>query len=146
VRLRLFAAVLAAAALAGCAAQPAPATEERALALRGIMRDMGRDLTAITDGLSREDYYAIERSARRLATHPQPPAEERVRIITWLGANAARFKGYDDEVHAHAEALAAAARERQPRPALEAFSRLQSACMGCHVEFRKPLLERFYPL
>jgi cytochrome c556 len=140
-------ALIAAVVLAGCAGQPPAGTEERALALRGIMRDMGHDLTAITDGLSREDYYAIERSARRLATHPQPPAEERVRIITWLGANAAaRFKGYDDEVHAHAEALAAAARGRQPRPALEAFSRLQSACMGCHVEFRKPLLERFYPL
>ena len=65
---------------------------------------------------------------------------------TRLGADAARFKGYDDEVHKHAQALAAAGRERQPRPVLEAFSQLQSACVGCHVEFRKPLLERFYPL
>jgi len=134
------------AALAGCAAQPAPRTEEAALALRGIMRDMGRELTTVTDALLREDYYAVERSASRLAAHAQPPAEERVRIITWLGADAARFKGYDDEVHKHAQALAAAGRERQPRPVLEAFSQLQSACVGCHVEFRKPLLERFYPL
>lgn len=145
-RLRSVAVPLALAALAGCAAQPAPRAEEGALALRGIMRDMGRELTAAADALLREDYYAVERSASRLAAHAQPPAEERVRIITWLGGEAARFKGFDDEVHGHAQALAAAARERQPRPVLEAFSKLQSACVGCHVEFRKRLLERFYPL
>ncbi len=145
-RMRSVAAPLALAALVGCAAQPAPRAEEAALALRGIMRDMGRELTALTDALLREDYYAVERSASRLAAHAQPPAEERVRIIAWLGVEAGRFKGFDDEAHGHAQALAAAARERQPRPALEAFSKLQSACVGCHVEFRKRLLERFYPL
>ena len=68
-RLRSVAVPLALAALAGCAAQPAPRAEEGALALRGIMRDMGRELTAATDALLREDYYAVERSASRLAAH-----------------------------------------------------------------------------
>jgi cytochrome c556 len=36
------------------------------------------------------------------------------------------------------------ARQRQPRAALEAFHKLQSACMACHLEFRQPYLTQFY--
>jgi cytochrome c556 len=133
---RLFILLLLAATLGGCASE---------LALRGIMRDMGRDVAEIAEGLLREDYDAVERAASRLATHPQPPAEERARIITWLGARAARFRGHDAEANEHAKALAAAARLRQPAPALEAFHKMQSACMDCHVEFRDALRKQFYP-
>ena len=133
--------VLAAALfLGGCAAQPSGP----AMGLRGIMRDMGRDAAAIADGLMREDYALVERAALKVAEHPQPAPEERVRIITWLGPRAGRFRGYDQEVHGHGQALAAAARQRQPRAALEAFHKLQSACMACHLEFRQPYLTQFY--
>jgi cytochrome c556 len=133
---------LAAVLLAGCAAQPAPAP----MALRGIMREMGRDALVVADALVREQYPALERSALKLAEHAQPPAEERARIITWLGPRAARFRGYDQEAHGHAQALAAAARERQGKAALEALHKLQSTCMGCHLEFREAYLRQFYAL
>lgn len=133
---RLLTLLLLAAALGGCASE---------LALRGIMRDMGRDVGEIAEGLLREDYEAVERAASRLASHPQPPSEERARIITWLGPRAARFRGHDAEANEHAKALAAAARLRHPAPALEAFHKLQLACMGCHVEFRGALRKQFYP-
>lgn len=114
------------------------------MALRGIMRDMGGEAAAVADGLMREDYALVERAALKVAEHPQPPPEERARIITWLGARAVRFRGYDQEVHGHGQAIAAAARQRQPKAALEAFHKLQSACMACHLEFRQPYLAQFY--
>jgi cytochrome c556 len=126
--------------LGGCAAQPSGP----AMALRGIMRDMGREAAALADGLMREDYALVERAALKVAEHPQPPPEERARIITWLGARAVRFRGYDQEVHGNGQAVAAAARQRQPKAALEAFHKLQSACMACHLEFRQPYLAQFY--
>jgi len=138
-RLLLFG--LAVALAGGCALQPA-----QTLALRGIMRDMGREAGAIAEGLAREDWARVEQAAGRIAAHPQPPVEERGRIITWLGPRAARFRGYDQEANSQAEALAAAARARDGKAALEAFHRMQAACMGCHGDFRQPLLERFYPL
>jgi hypothetical protein len=122
--------------LGGCASD---------LALRPIMRDMGRDTGVIAEALAREDYALLERAAQRIASHPQPPVEERARIITWLGARAARFRGYDQQANAQAEVLAAAARAGDGKAALEAFHRMQAACMGCHAEFREPLLKQFYP-
>ena len=106
--------------LGGCVAQPSGP----AMALRCIMRDMGREAAALADGLMREDYALVERAALKVAEHPQPPPEERARIITWLGARAVRFRGYDQEVHGHGQAVAAAARQRQPKAALEAFHKL----------------------
>ena len=134
--------VLAAAGLAGCAMPP----EREALALRGVMRDMGREAAAIAEGLMQEDYARVEAAALRVASHPQPPVEERARIITWLGARAARFRGHDAEANQHAQAVAAAARRRDARAALGAFHEMQSACNACHAEFRRPLLEKFYGL
>lgn len=143
---RLLLLLPAIAALAACVAEPARRAEPPALALRAIMRDMGREAGAIAEGLLREDYALVEQAAGRIAAHPQPPVEERGRIITWLGPRAARFRGYDQEANTHAGTLAAAARARDARAALEAFHRMQGACMGCHTDFRQALLERFYPL
>jgi len=142
---RLLLAALAAAAVAGCAGSVERAGDS-ALALRGIMRDMGREVAAIAEGLMQEDYARVEAAALRVASHPQPPVEERARIITWLGARAAGFRGRDAEANRHAQAVAAAARSRDAGSALAAFTSLQSACNACHAEFRRPLLEKFYGL
>jgi len=131
-----------AAALAGCAGPPERAADT--LALRAIMRDMGREAAAIAEGLMHEDYARVEAAASRVASHPQPPVEERARIITWLGPRAALFRGHDAEANRHAQAVAAAARGRDAKAALAAFHDMQSACNACHAEFRRPLLERFY--
>ena len=110
------------------------------------MRDMGKEAGAIAEGLAREDYPALAQAAARIAAHPQPPAQERAQIITWLGARAARFRGFDQQANDEAAALAAAARAGDGEAALDAFHRMQAACLGCHAEFRRPLLQRFYPL
>lgn len=36
------------------------------MALRGVMRELGEQMQAVTDGISREDYEVIERSARAI--------------------------------------------------------------------------------
>ena len=140
---RMLAAVFLAVLLTGCAGAPAPRPEP--LALRALMQELGRDSGAIAEALAREDWLLVERAAGRIAAHPQPPAEERAKIIAFLGARAGKFRGYDQEAGQHAQALAAAARRADGRAALEAFYRMQSACMGCHAEFRPALLRQFYP-
>ena len=52
----------------GLAAEP--------LALQRAMKDMGRNMQVIVDGLSREDYAVVEKAARAIADHPQPPLGE----------------------------------------------------------------------
>jgi cytochrome c556 len=141
-RMKAWLLLAAALLLAGCASGPA----RPEMALRGIMRDMGREAAALADALMREDYARVESAALKVAEHPQPPPEERARIITWLGPRAVRFRGYDQDVHKHAQAAAAAAQQRDARAALAAFHEAQSACMGCHLEFRSGYLKQFYGL
>lgn len=114
------------------------------LALRGIMKNMGRDMQAIVDGLSREDYPAVEGAALSIAGHPQPPAGEKMRLLGFVGGNTLRYKAFDDETHDHAAVLARAAKSGNGVEVITAFRRLQSTCLACHQMFRKPLQEHFY--
>ncbi len=74
-----------------------PAAEP--LALRKIMKDLGGNMQAVTDGISREDWMLIEKTAPLIAEHPQPPLLEKMRIMSFIGGNMARFKAYDGETH-----------------------------------------------
>ncbi len=47
------------------------------LALRGIMKDLGTNMQVITDGISREDWALIEKTAPLIADHPQPPSQRK---------------------------------------------------------------------
>lgn len=114
------------------------------LALRGIMKEMGGNMQVITDGISREDWALIERTAPLIADHPQPPLSEKMRIIAFMGSDMGRFKGYDAETHKAAEALKQAAGIQDGPAVIATFQRLQTTCYGCHHDFRGAFLKNFY--
>lgn len=120
----------------GLAAEP--------LALQRAMKDMGRNMQVIVDGLSREDYAVVEKAARAIADHPQPPLGEKLRILSFVGGDKARFKAFDDETHDIAIALAKASKIGNGEEAIAAFQKLQSSCLACHQAFRKPFVEHFH--
>lgn len=131
-------------AVLGCAGLPAASWAAEPLALQGIMKDMGRNMQVIVDGLSREDYALVERAALAIAEHPQPPFGEKMRILGFAGGDAPRFKVFDSETHDNAMALAKASAGGKGAESIEAFRKLQSSCLACHQAFRKPFRKHFY--
>ncbi|MFZ5510200.1 MAG: cytochrome c [Pseudomonadota bacterium] len=128
----------------GCAWTPQAGWTAEPLVLQKIMKDMGRNMQLVTDGISREDYEAVEQAAVAIADHPQPPLGEKARIIGFIGSNMGRFKAYDGETHDNAMTLAKAAREKNGQGAIDAFHKLQGSCLACHTAFRKPFVDHFY--
>lgn len=114
------------------------------LALQRIMKDMGRNMQIITDGISREDWDLVEKTAPLIADHPQPPFGEKARVMAFAGANIGRFKAYDGETHDQAQAVGKAAKSGDGQGVILAFQKLQSSCYNCHSEFRKSFVEHFY--
>lgn len=128
----------------GCAGLPVASLAAEPLALQGIMKDMGRSMQAIVDGLSREDYAVVEKAALAIAEHPQPPVGEKMRILSFVGGDAPRFKVFDGETHDNAMALARASKNGRGNESIAAFHKLQSSCLACHQAFRKSFQEHFY--
>jgi len=128
----------------GCALAPLTSLAAEPLALQGIMKDMGRNMQVIVDGLSREDYAVVEKAALAIAVHPQPPAGEKMRFMGFVGSNAPRFKAFDGETHDNATALAKASKSGNGEDVIASFQKLQSSCLACHQAFRKPFQEHFY--
>ena len=116
------------------------------LALRGIMKNLGSNMQVITDGISREDWALVEKTAPLIADHPQPPMSEKAHIMSLFGPNMGKFKSYDEETHKAAEFLGEAAGKQDGQAVIAAFQSLQTACFNCHQEFRKPFIEHFYGL
>jgi cytochrome c556 len=114
------------------------------LALRAVMKDLGHHMQVVTDGISREDWELVEKHARLIADHPQPPFTEKARILGFAGSNLGRFRAYDTETHDRAVAVGKAARAGDAHGAIVAFQKLQTSCDDCHSAFRKPFVEYFY--
>lgn len=120
------------------------AADAEPLELRRIMLELGKNMQTVTDGISREDWEQVAKIAPRIAEHPQPSAGEKVRILSFVGADMGRFKGYDEQTHQAARALADAAARRDGKGAIAAFAGVQNSCLACHQSFRKPFVEHFY--
>jgi len=118
--------------------------EEKSMALRKIMREMGRNLQVITDGISREDWKQVAKTAPLIADHPQPPWREKVRILSFIGTEARTFKGYDQQTHDAAQAMREAAERKDGPAVIAAFANVQTSCLACHEAFRDPFLKHFY--
>ncbi len=110
------------------------------LTLRAVMQDMGRHMQSISDGISREEWAQVEKSANSIAAHPQPSAPEKVRIMNFLGADMGKFKAHDNATHKAAQAISDAAAKGDGGGVIDAFRDTQTACLNCHREFRKPLV------
>ena len=128
----------------GCALAPLASPAAEPLALQRVMKDMGRNMQVIVDGISREDYAVVEKAALAIADHPQSPAGEKMRILSFVGSNTARFKAFDGETHDNAMALARVSKSGNGEDAIASFQKLQSSCLACHQAFRKPFIDHFY--
>ncbi len=120
------------------------AAEAKPLALRRIMQDLGKSMQVITDGISREDWELVAKTAPLIADHPQPPLVEKLRILNFVGADAEKFKGHDEKTHQAAQELRQAATHQDGPAVVAAFASLQNSCLACHRSFRKPFMEHFY--
>lgn len=121
-----------------------PPAEAESLALRKIMKEMGRNLQVITDGISREDWKLVAETAPLIADHPQPPALEKMRILSFIGTEARTFKGYDQKTHEAAQVMQEAAERNDGTAVIAAFAEVQTSCLACHETFREPFLKHFY--
>ncbi len=136
-----LAVVLLASAATVCAQAAEPAAP---MALRNIMVQLGRDMQAVVGAISTEDWTQVVHLAPEIAWHPEPPLSEKMRILTWLGTDAGRFRGFDGEVHDAAVAMGEAATRGDGQAVITAFAKVQQGCLACHQSFRKPFTEHFY--
>jgi cytochrome c556 len=137
----LSALLLASATHAPAHAQSAPPTP---LELRSIMKEMRSDLQAVVDAIALEDWGRVAAIAPRIGDHRRPSAEERTRIIEFLGPEAIRFKAADDAVHESVTAMQGASERKDGAAVIAAFASLQTACLSCHQAFRTKLVNHFY--
>ena len=103
----------------GCAGLPVASLAAEPLALQGIMKEMGRNMQRIVDGLSREDYALVEKAALAIAEHPQPTFGEKMRILGFVSGEPrpafARDAGHAGGQHgAMAGQVARRVAQRQP--------------------------------
>lgn len=118
--------------------------ESKEMALRKIMKDLGGNMQTVTHAISMEDWQLVEKTAPLIADHPQPPMSEKLRIMAFIGTDMGKFKGYDTKVHEAADALGQTANAKDGTAVIAAFNTVQSACYGCHKDFRKQFLQHFY--
>lgn len=114
------------------------------LALQQIMKDLGKNMQIVTDGISREDWTGVEHAAHLISEHPQPPLGEKMRIMGFMGANMGKFKAFDEQTQEAAYEMAMAAQVKDGGKVISAFQKLQSACLSCHQTFRPAFMEHFY--
>lgn len=123
---------------------PPVAQAAEPLELQSIMKDLGKNMQTVTDGISREDWEMVAKTAPLIANHPQPSLTEKMRIMAFMGSDMPRFKAFDGSTHDAATEMARSAQEKNGQKVIDSFHKLQSACLGCHQTFRAPFAEHFY--
>jgi len=113
-------------------------------ALRGVMRDLDKNMQMISHGISLGDWQLVEKTALTIADHPKPPVSERMRVMMFFGTDMSRFKSHDTKTHNAAIALSETAAKKDGDAVIAEFARLQAACLACHQEFRRPFRKHFY--
>lgn len=137
----------AVAALLACALWPAWAGGSGKVGLpelRRIMRDLDAATQGVVDGVAREEWTQVAEIASRIASHPQPPLAEKLRILALVGRDSARFRGYDEQIREAARSLQEAAKRKEGQVATRALADMQGACQACHATFRGPI-QQHYP-
>ncbi|MDD3884769.1 MAG: cytochrome c [Gallionella sp.] len=114
------------------------------LELQKVMKELGKNMQIITDGISREDWELVAKTAPLIASHPQPPATEKMRIMKFMGSDMTKFKAFDGKTHEAAHGLEHAAHEKNGHMVIAAFQNVQTTCLNCHQTFRGKFVEHFY--
>lgn len=137
-------ALVAALLASGAIFRAQAATPAKPMVLQGMMQQFERDMQSITGAVSREDWPHVAQLAAKIASHPAPPLSEKLRILAWLGTDAGRFRGFDDQVHDAAVAMGEAAAHSNGQAVIAEFAKVQQGCLGCHEGFRKSFVEHFH--
>lgn len=134
------------AALLALTVLPAARADEptKPMALQGVMKQLGKDMQAVTAAISLEDWARVAELAPKIANHEQPPMMEKMRILTWLGTDAGKFRGFDGQVHDAASSMGDAAARGDGQAVIAAFAQVQQACLGCHQNYRKAFADHFH--
>jgi len=114
------------------------------LELQKVMKELGKNMQVITDGISRENWELVAKTAPLIAAHPQPPMSEKMRIMSFMGTEMSKFKAFDGETHEAAHELEHAAHEKSGQKVITAFQQVQTTCLNCHQTFRGKFVEHFY--
>lgn len=140
--MKKYLSVVASIAILASATLPAQAVEP--LEFQKVMKELGKNMQTVVDGISREDWELVAKTAPLIAQHPQPSAEEKQRIVSFMGAQMPKFKSFDMQTHEAAHELEHAAHEKNGQGVIDAFHKVQSSCLSCHQAFRAPFVEHFY--
>lgn len=138
-------ALVAALLISGAIFRAEAATPAKPVALQGVMQQLGRDMQAVTAAIATEDWPQVAQLAPKIADHPAPPFAEKLRILSWLGTDAAKFRDFDGRVHAAAVAMGKAARHGDGDAVIAGFGEVQKGCLGCHRSFRDRFVAHFHP-
>lgn len=114
------------------------------LELQKVMKELGKNMQVITDGISREDWELVAKTAPLIAAHPQPPVSEKMRIMKFMGPEMSKFKAFDGETHDAAHSLEHVAHQKDGHKVIAAFQQVQTTCLNCHQTFRGKFVEHFY--
>ncbi len=114
------------------------------LELQKVMKELGKNMQVITDGIAREDWALVARTAPHIAEHPQPPVSEKLRIMKFMGPEMSKFKAFDMKTHEAAHDLMHAAHDKDGQKVIAAFQQVQTTCLNCHQTFRGKFVEHFY--
>ncbi|MBI5005870.1 MAG: cytochrome c [Nitrosomonadales bacterium] len=130
--------------LAGTTLATLPVQAAEPMEFQKVMKELGRNMQVVADAISREDWELVAKTAPLIAQHPQPPAEEKQRIVSFMGARMPKFKSFDMQTHEAAHELEHAAHEKNGQGVIDAFHKVQTSCLGCHQAFRAPFVKHFY--
>lgn len=136
--------LIVAAALVSIAFAASNVQAAEPLEFQKVMKELGRNMQTVTDGISREDWELVAKTAPMIAEHPQPPLAEKTRIISFMGDEMSKFKAFDTQTHEAAHDLMHAAHEKDGQKVIAAFQKVQTTCLNCHQAFRSGFVEHFY--
>ncbi len=94
------------------------------IVLRTIMLELNENMQTVTDAISREDWEQMAKIAPLIADHPQPPLSEKVRILSFAGSDASKFKSFDKQTHQAAKELEEVVMEQDGKGVIAKFETL----------------------
>jgi len=116
------------------AAKPAPTASDGSL--KQIMQQLGRDFDSLNQAILREDFAGAATAAHAIGFHDTPSMGQRMKLMTSLGTDMAKFKKADGKVHDLAITTEKAAKANDMPLLIKSQSELLSACMACHTSYR----------
>lgn len=120
------------------------AQQTQSLHLKRVMQDLSKHMQSTTDAIAREDWDMVLKLAPQIGQHEEPPTSEKLRILAYLGKDAARFRHYDHQTHEAADEMRQAALKQDGKAVIKAYANIQNNCLACHSNFRSGFQKHFY--